>query len=157
MTTDQIAACCGHADPHTSTLNATCTHPGCGCREFPARYGQQADPETVPGLLSVLRLAVSDPGKFTPRQQHSHGQELDSHWQARAAAKAAEPFLAKPAELSDSERFQVEEARRMLTSEFMAQRLPGDEIYGTERTLFDHARNLLDLVDRIARKGEAGE
>ena len=32
---------------------------------------------------------------------------------------------------------------------FAADRL-GDGIYGTERTLHDHARNLLDLIDRIA-------
>lgn len=33
----------------------------------------------------------------------------------------------------------------------------GEEIYGIERTLHDHARNLLALVDRIAPEGEAGE
>lgn len=61
----------------------------------------------------------------------------------------------EPAELSESDRFQVEEARRML-ADVWADRL-GEEIYGIERTLHDHARNLLALVDRIAPEGEAGE
>ena len=54
---------------------------------------------------------------------------------------------------SESERFQVEEARRML-AELGAGRLADPRIYGTERTLYDHARHLLDLIDKLAPKGD---
>jgi hypothetical protein len=58
-----------------------------------------SDPETVPGLLSVLRLAISDPGSVLPCRVFGDGHylERESDWAARAVARAIGPFLVKPA------------------------------------------------------------
>lgn len=60
-------------------------------------------PETErPGLSSVLRLAISDPGHVLPRKVLMEKDwdgtptfEPLTHWQARAVAQAISPFLAK--------------------------------------------------------------
>ncbi|HEY6493276.1 MAG TPA: hypothetical protein VIZ43_08390 [Trebonia sp.] len=56
---------------------------------------------TPPGLLSVLRLAISDPGSVTERRIDGEWDgtpyhETHARWQARAAAEAVRPFLAGP-------------------------------------------------------------
>lgn len=65
------------------------------------------------------------------------------------SALAAAGWSVVPA-LDDSERFQVEEARAALA------RFEGQPVYGIGATLHDHGRALLDLLDKIAPKGEAG-
>lgn len=53
--------------------------------------------------------------------------------------------------LDDSERFQVEECRRVLAG-IAAGSLAIPETYGNERALRDVGRTLLDLLDKIAPK-----
>lgn len=57
-----------------------------------------------------------------------------------SAAAAAEP-------LSDSQRWQVSEARDLLA--LWDQNRGGPDIYGTERTLADQLRTLLAIIDQI--------
>lgn len=47
-----VDGCCGHENPHTSTLNATCLYPGCGCRAWPPRY--PVVPFSLPAFLELV-------------------------------------------------------------------------------------------------------
>lgn len=70
----------------------------------------------------------------------------------RAKPQAAEV----PSSLTDSQRWQVGEARAALAA-WDAERNPDGDVYGTERTLADHVRNLLAIVDQEAAPAAAGE
>ena len=105
-----------------------------------------------PDMAKAVRLAVWDPGAILPRGDDY--TEPVASWQARAVLEAVRRFIAAPAVLDDSDRPHVEEARRILTA-FGEGYLPVPVSYGTERALYDAGRTLLDLVDKIAPKGEA--
>jgi hypothetical protein len=87
-------------------------------------------------------------GRYPPPEPSSYNK-----------AAAARAYLyadgAVHAGLTESERFQAEEARDLL-ARFAASGRADEDIYSTERVLHDHARNLLALVDKIAPKGDGG-
>lgn len=103
-------------------------------------------------LLHAVTLALGDPGSFVGRDT----DEPLPDWKARAVLAAVTPFLAKPAALDDSDRPHVEEARRVLASYSAGRGLLAPRIYGSERALYDAGRTLLDLLDKLAPRGEAG-
>jgi hypothetical protein len=87
--------------------------------------------EVAPGV----RVApLSTGGRVGPEGQIFYGARI-------AVWRADGPLL------SDSERWQVEEARQMVAR--WDQR-HGNDIYGTDRALADAARGLLAIVDQIA-------